>query len=64
MVEWKEYTGSDEQIAEIGDSLQKNGYITRNAEGIESIVMCYDTTHYLICEPQHPCAEYSFTPFE
>lgn len=56
MTEWKKYTGSDEQIEEISDSLQRHGYITRNTEGIESIVVCYDTTHYLICEP-HPCAD-------
>lgn len=46
--EWKEYTGSDEQIAEIGNSINANGFITKNISGLESSVVCSDTTHYWI----------------
>lgn len=53
---WIPYTGSPEQIAEIGNSIEHHGFITRNSEGIESLVVCSDTTHYLIKHP-HPLAD-------
>lgn len=37
MSEWKEYTGSDEQIAEIENA--KNGYIVNHYDGTESLVL-------------------------
>lgn len=56
MAEWIEYTGSDEQIAEIGMSLYANGFMARNESGIESNVVCSDTTHYWII-PDDPLRE-------
>lgn len=54
--EWVAYTGSDEQIVEIGMSAYENGFITRNESGIESNVVCSDTTHYWII-PDDPLRE-------
>ena len=64
--EWIEYTGSDEQIAEINDSVLMHGFILRNKYGSISPVMKQpwhvtligdkDTTHYLIRQP-HPYAD-------
>ena len=34
MTEWKEYTGSDEQIAELKDALNSYGFITSRISGI------------------------------
>lgn len=53
---WKVYDGSDEQIAEIGMSVYANGFITKNESGIESNVVCSDTTHYWII-PDDPLRE-------
>lgn len=54
--EWVAYTGSDEQIAEIGNSINANGFITKNISGLESSVVCTDTTHYWII-PDDPLRE-------
>lgn len=64
MAEWKEYTGSDEQISEM--TLSKNGYILRRKDSVESYILTGDpkmnemesevTTHYLICDP-HPLSD-------
>ncbi len=35
MLEWKEYTGADEQIADLGNA--KNGFVWRDSTGYESI---------------------------
>lgn len=56
MSEWVAYTGSDEQIAEIGNSINANGFITKNISGLESSVVCSDTTHYWII-PDDPLRE-------
>jgi len=66
--EWKKYTGSDEQIAE----MRIGGFITRDINGVESNIrqtndfvsgdahknyLKYEKiTHYLICNP-HPLAD-------
>jgi hypothetical protein len=60
--EWIEYTGSDEQIAEIRNS--KHGWICEIAEGHTSIVLdendpledIQTIVRYLICQP-HPYAK-------
>jgi hypothetical protein len=72
MAEWKEYTGSDEQIAEMSNA--KYGWICRYSNGEVSYIFDsknnikdnffkdiftntnYYPTHYLICEP-HPYRE-------
>jgi len=64
MSEWKKFTGSDEQIAEISNS--ENGYSCKYIDGIESRIFTgslrenaiYDKnmTHFLICNP-HPLAD-------
>ena len=41
MTEWKEYTGSDEQIAEIKNT--KNGYVVRRKSGEE---VCFLSIEY------------------
>jgi hypothetical protein len=62
---WKEYTGSDEQIAEILDCVPV-AYIVKWPNGIQSDILrdgdhdhIYDygnPSHYLICNP-HPLAD-------
>lgn len=66
MIEWKEYTGSDEQIAEISES--KAPVLIRYSTGGEIkwsnstfqpglATLCFeDITQYLICNP-HPLAD-------
>lgn len=69
MTEWKEYTGADEQIAEMMNA--KHGVILRNHEGEESLCIFtdnkeledhldprskYPPMEYLICNP-HPLAD-------
>jgi len=62
MIEWKQYTGSDEQIKEMYAS--DYGYIIRTASGQEIESHHEDAfdkfgssiTHYLICNP-HPYAK-------
>ena len=68
MSEWKEYTGSDEQICEM-----KSGFLYRNKSGSQSDKALFgsnfvssahlknflnncETTHYLVCDP-HPYAD-------
>ena len=53
---WTVFTNSEEQIAEIGMSVYANGFITKNESGIESNVVCSDTTHYWII-PDDPLRE-------
>lgn len=66
MSEWKEFTGSDDQIYELKESLNKYGFIT-GSSGIRwtrqaipheiAILKLFElATHYLICEP-HPLVE-------
>jgi hypothetical protein len=62
MSEWKEYTGSDEQIEEMenaqyGVLLEYDGEILDVSDmvSLESYLNAQDVTHYLICEP-HPYA--------
>jgi hypothetical protein len=53
--ECRVYTGSDEQIDEIGISIKSNGFLAKNKEGMQSNVICSDTTHYLVVNPNpHP----------
>lgn len=59
--QWKKYTGSDEQIAELNNC--KNGLLAKNYLGYiwPDIYEHFDfapigATHYLICDP-HPYAE-------
>lgn len=62
MSEWKQFIGSDEQIAEINNC--EHGYLLRYKNFNESdIIDVYvraeyliDVTHYLICNP-HPLAD-------
>lgn len=66
MSEWKEYTGSDEQIVEISNA--EHGWVVRWKDGCESHQyyssdsiefakeQCGEFTHYLICNP-HPLAD-------
>lgn len=63
MTEWKEYTGSDDQIAEIKANI--NGYIVRDALGMLSsrVRVAFDSDgveilpfEYLICDP-HPLVD-------
>jgi len=60
MAEWKEYTGSDEQIEEMQNAV--NGFILRDNLGLESKRVIFhkkeihvpeNTTHYLICDRHH-----------
>lgn len=66
MSEWKEYTGSDGQIAEIKNN--KNGYIVRNLNPYDAFILSSRIRYafelwgdsmvdfeYLICNP-HPLA--------
>jgi hypothetical protein len=62
MAEWKEYTGSDEQLTEMRSAV--NGHIFRDNLELESSSVLYcreheyvpkTITNYLICEP-HPYA--------
>jgi len=68
MSEWKEYTGSDEQIAEMRNC--ENGFIIRSSDHMYSNEIIYsdadfscidafNVTHYLICNP-HPRADMIF----
>jgi len=64
--EWKKYTGSDEQIAEIEFACSdQNGVVLKLSNGKQSRIFDYDDTcnvvsysftHYLICQP-HPYAD-------
>lgn len=61
MPEWKEYTGSDEQIEEMNNS--EHGFVMRFSDGTEVPVFHHGNprifegiTHYLVCEP-HPLAD-------
>lgn len=58
MTEWKEYTGSDEQIYEILNA--RDGFVLRN-NGVESNILrklsneiVLTGCDYLICEPPPP----------
>lgn len=64
MSEWKEYTGSDAQIAEINNAY-KNGYILKTGPVNQTLILKSRAemgwykdqfTHYLICDP-HPLAD-------
>ena len=61
MIEWKEWNGSDEQIAEIKNT--KDGYVLRKIDGKEVFFLSLEfrpnlsnVTHYLICK-RHPLAD-------
>jgi len=61
MIEWKEYTGSSDHIAEMKNS--KDGYMLRKINGKEVFFLSVEfrpnlanVTHYLICNP-HPLAD-------
>lgn len=63
MSEWKEYTGSDEQLIEMRNAV--NGHIFRDNLELESSSVLYyreheyvpkTITHYLICD-RHPYAD-------
>ena len=67
MSEWKDYTGSKEQIAEIKNN--KNGYIVRNLNPYDAFILSSRIRYafelwgdsmvnfeYLICNP-HPLAD-------
>lgn len=65
MSEWEEYTGSDEQIAEMRNC--KNGFLLRSSDHMYeheiiyadadfSCIDVFNVTHYLICNP-HPLAD-------
>lgn len=64
MSEWKEYSGSDAQIAEINNAY-KNGYILKTGPVNQTLILKSRAemgwykdqfTHYLICNP-HPLVE-------
>lgn len=66
MTDWVKYTASQEQIAEINDSILSNGYVVRNNHGSQSDVLKTpwhvtfigdnETKEYLICNP-NPLAD-------
>ena len=61
MTEWKKYTGSDEQIAEINESVN---FMLKRIDGVVSVISSPpldlsaidETIEYLICNP-HPLAD-------